>query len=1171
MLTDVSISGFSSENDLVSLDAVNGFQLTVDGTTYKTSGAGANVRAITGTGTNGGILLKDIVTWIQGISAERDLNLLPRVLQNGGIATFVLAQQVEKASAISIAGIGASSAYPELISSTQTQGDETARFAFSNLKQGDSLTIAGLTMVAKQDLTSSQAATAFNTMRDGVTTNVVSSINNGSRSDPKTGKATIEISDVQLPTSAGTYKLTSLNGVLTMTKYVDSVASTTASIRINTNFSDNPASNPPTVRFQEQLNGQTVLNFGELGSFKVNTILASSSFETAAEIASKILNAIDSAGQITANQWVSIPDANWVSDALTNLSNPSPPSTMKVVITTTGSTKIRLADYAAGSVQPVTGYIPVAQMDDGLVEEMAFTGNATVLSEALKTLEAFSPDGLGKVSVHIVPTDISVRVDSVTGAISYYKRTSAQTTWANALVLAKSDANKLVTSGDDLTGYLSNLTSAEETTYLINKLPMTVNTWIGATDVITEGRWVWTNGPEAGLEFHVARQAVGGANTSITNATASTSVVAGSSTQAEVRAWSLSGAAAITLYAGKTIGFKLIDPSNPSIIDTVYYTNTSATSQGISAVLANLKSYFDSNSVIDVPTNGIYSIDGTKNSASAGALGLFSQFNFTYAVAANNLTGSFAFTGKNPAAITDGSQGSFQVSGIDLYSFWNTGGGEPNDSGGNEDYVQLRLGVYNWNDSVSTAGNPRQYLIEYNAPSNSTLLRREISIPSPGVITISGNADPAAISALNYANFTGSVSGYTTSLSGSQLTFTSTQPATNINPNISYAFTPAAGSPTVFAAPVVTDGGNGALANASLQFPPGGLNAGDSVTVSGLRFTAGRAITAGEVASAFASLANGAITGAGSSYGSYSGALTGFSSGAAVNSNQLVFTQIVSGTQTSIEKSSSITKASTGTGLTVDKFSTAQNAIFTVGDTSYSKTSNTIGDAITGVTLSLMEEGVAKVLVALGEDKSETTIKGFMTAYNDLIKSTNSMTANSSNSTKPGAFANSPTNLAFISEIKRKVAEGGSYNIPKAGASGQPARFSLASLGLEYQLDGTLAFNSVSLLTAQSTGLRDKLLSGLKVGYQSSTDNLANLLDSQISSISSLAYQTSESTQSVKSLNKEKDQIKARLDKIQAGYIVQYANLNKLLFQLNSTSTSLESALDGLTDMNSKK
>jgi flagellar hook-associated protein 2 len=106
--------------------------------------------------------------------------------------------------------------------------------------------------------------------------------------------------------------------------------------------------------------------------------------------------------------------------------------------------------------------------------------------------------------------------------------------------------------------------------------------------------------------------------------------------------------------------------------------------------------------------------------------------------------------------------------------------------------------------------------------------------------------------------------------------------------------------------------------------------------------------------------------------------------------------------------------------------------------------------------------------------------------------------------------------------------------------------------------------------SAQSSGLREKLLSGLKVGYQSSTDNLSNILEGHLSSISSLAYQTSDSTQSVASLNKEKDLIEDRLEKIQAGYIAQYSNLNKLLFQLNSTSTSLRSALDGLANMNSK-
>ncbi len=1002
--TDLRVSGFSSENDVVTLEASNGLQLTVDGKTYKTTGAGANVIPITGTGQSGAITLSDVEVWIDDLSLANNLNLIASVEQSGGMTNLVVTQEVKNASAISISGFSAVSEYPLLTSSTQVQGDETARFTFSNLKQGDSLTIAGLTMVAKQDLTSSQAATAFNTMRDGATANVVSSITNGSRSDVKTGKATIEISNVNLPTSEGTYKLTSLGAILTMTKYVSGVASTTASIQIVTSGVSDPASSPPKVLFQSALNGQTDLSFGALGSFRVNTILAATSTETATEIASKILNAVDSSGQVTANAWVSVPDADWASTAKTNL-GAADATVMKAVITTTGATKIRIGTTSL--LAGVTGYNLdlSAYRAIGGVSEMAFTGTAADLSAALKTLEANSPDGLGKVVVHIVPSNISVRVDSVTGDLSYYKQVIASAVWTTARASAKSSTHQITTTNGTLTGYLSNVTSAAETTFLQAKLPAgTRDYWIGGSDAAAEGTWRWADGPEA-------------------------------------------------------------------------------------------------NAVIS-------------------------------------------------------------------YSNW--GPSQPNNRN-NEDYLEINGSAYSskWNDDRSV--NTGNFYVEYNAAANSTLMRREVNLPAPAVVTIGGNADPAVISALNYANFTGSVSGYTTSLSGSQLTFTSTQPLTNITPNISYAFTPAAGSPTVFGAPAITDGGNGALATASLQFPPSGLQAGESISVAGLRFTANRTASSAETAAAFANLANGATTGPGTSYGSYSGALVGFSSGAIVNGNQIVFTQIPSGTQTSINKSSNITKVISGTGLTVDKFSTAQNAIFTVGDTSYSKTSNTISDAITGVTLSLMEEGVAKVLVALGEDKSETTIKGFMTAYNDLIKSANSMTANSSNSTKPGAFANSPTSLSFISEIKRKVADGGSYNIPKAGASGQPTRFSLASLGLEYQLDGTLAFNPVSLLTAQSTGLREKLLSGLKVGYQSSTDNLANLLDSQISSISSLAYQTSESTQSISSLNKEKDQIKARLDKIQAGYIVQYANLNKLLFQLNSTSTSLESALDGLTDMNSKK
>jgi hypothetical protein len=63
----------------------------------------------------------------------------------------------------------------------------------------------------------------------------------------------------------------------------------------------------------------------------------------------------------------------------------------------------------------------------------------------------------------------------------------------------------------------------------------------------------------------------------------------------------------------------------------------------------------------------------------ANTLGLFSNYGFTYSVAANSQSASFSFTGKANGAITSGALSNFQIRGINLYSNWGTG--EPNNSG----------------------------------------------------------------------------------------------------------------------------------------------------------------------------------------------------------------------------------------------------------------------------------------------------------------------------------------------------------------------------------------------------------------------------------------------------------------------------------------------------------
>lgn len=519
-------------------------------------------------------------------------------------------------------------------------------------------------------------------------------------------------------------------------------------------------------------------------------------------------------------------------------------------------------------------------------------------------------------------------------------------------------------------------------------------------------------------------------------------------------------------------------------------------------------------------------------------------------------------------------------------------------------------------------------------------------------------------------------------------------------------------STTTQTAPLIADGNSYVTESAQYSFNQAGIKSGDSVTIGGLTFTANRTITAAELAKAFANLSNNADTGFGVAYGKYSGNLVGYSSGAVLANNEVLFTSTaqrgmnagdisasaivkslelqgntltftalgaqlgrsainfsgtgpfeltvgnttyssigrktvgttvtnitslqdfapnatiadlrdwinsvvptadaqativqkgstfslqVNGQNTSnrvsmtglvgatslesnlpvstedrqIRNGSAIAGTIIGSGVNVDSYSTGRDARFTIGGIEYQRSSNSISDVITGVTLNLMgTPGTANIKVSLGEDRSEKAITDLADAYNALIKAYNTMTANSANSTTPGTFATSPTTLSFIENIKRRFATGATYNIGSVDSNGLPYILSLASLGLDYQLDGTLKYNSVNYLLSQSNGLREKFLKGLRIGYVSTTDNLMEFIKAQSAAGGALSQEIAIEKTAINSLTKEKDNLQTRLNKIQENYIAQYSGLNALLFQLNSTSTNLGSALDALKNMSANK
>jgi flagellar hook-associated protein 2 len=154
----------------------------------------------------------------------------------------------------------------------------------------------------------------------------------------------------------------------------------------------------------------------------------------------------------------------------------------------------------------------------------------------------------------------------------------------------------------------------------------------------------------------------------------------------------------------------------------------------------------------------------------------------------------------------------------------------------------------------------------------------------------------------------------------------------------------------------------------------------------------------------------------------------------------------------------------------------AQDALFTLDNVSFSRTTNIISDVHPGLILNLVSSGSAATInVANGPDNGQEVIKGFITAFNDLAAISKKLTQKGDSSTTAGSLAGLPGAVSFMNQIKSMLAAGSSYN----SASGSIS-LGLYQLGIEIQSDGTLQFNSVKY--GSTSNISAILASGINMG-----------------------------------------------------------------------------------------
>ena len=367
---------------------------------------------------------------------------------------------------------------------------------------------------------------------------------------------------------------------------------------------------------------------------------------------------------------------------------------------------------------------------------------------------------------------------------------------------------------------------------------------------------------------------------------------------------------------------------------------------------------------------------------------------------------------------------------------------------------------------------------------------------------------------------------------------------------------------------VTTTQGDGTTTESSQVSFANGLGAGESVTLAGLTFTAGKDLTSAQVASAFTDLANGATGKTNIAYGSYSGSLTGFSTGS-VNGAGNSFTATSSTLNTNVTDLAVSTTAADY--FNWGKLQAATDATLTVDGMDITSASNTVKDAIAGTTLELVSPttGAFGATVDLGRDTSvvKTKIQALVTSYNETLSMLGVVSDPKSTVEGYGGtlIGNNIVN-SVRSQIRNMVV--GNSTSPSGTMN------ALRDIGVSIDKAGQLQIDNTKLDDALQNNFDNvvKMLSNNQENQSKfntapagvageAYKKLVVLLDPIGGTLETLS---SNQTKKIADYQKQLDTLATRLQTLLTRYTAQFSTMDNLVGQIKSTQTSLKSTFDGM-------
>ncbi len=257
--------------------------------------------------------------------------------------------------------------------------------------------------------------------------------------------------------------------------------------------------------------------------------------------------------------------------------------------------------------------------------------------------------------------------------------------------------------------------------------------------------------------------------------------------------------------------------------------------------------------------------------------------------------------------------------------------------------------------------------------------------------------------------------------------------------------------------------------------------------------------------------------------------------------------------------------SSSGT-LTLTQQSVAVDAALTVNGVSVAASSNTVVDAVPGVTLSLSKIGSATVTVSEETDTLETALRNLVAVYNSVDEIFDQLTSGADEEDAAvGSLATDSTFRSLKNSIRTIL------TTPSSTASGNINY--LSDIGLQFQLDGSLVINETRFEAALA-GEYENIVQALTAGTDDQTvfgaanrgiaGDVSALLYNMLKSTGTISTVISGATSDLRDYETKLLDLDARMERVRERYITQFSAMQSLVDQMNSTRDYLKQQLDNL-------